>query len=83
MRKIRVLYFAALRDLAARDEEWLELPPGTGSVALVLEHLERVRPELAGRLRSVRAAVNETFVSASDTVAPGDTLALIPPVSGG
>ncbi len=83
MGKIRVLYFAALRDLAARDEEWLELPQGPASVGEVLLELERVRPVLAGRLGSVRAALNETFVSAAEPVSAGDTLALIPPVSGG
>jgi molybdopterin converting factor subunit 1 len=83
MGKIRVLYFAALRDLAARDEELLELPAAVATVAEALEHLERVRPALAGRLGCVRAALNEAFVERTDIVSNGDTLALIPPVSGG
>lgn len=83
MEKVRVLYFAALRDLTRTDEEWVELPDGVRTVREAFAHLERVRPELAGRLAGVRGALNETFADGGDTIGPGDTLALIPPVSGG
>jgi molybdopterin synthase sulfur carrier subunit len=83
MRKVHVLYFAALRELTGCDAEWLELPPETRTVGATLLHLERVRPELAGRLGSVRAALNETFVAPDEPITDADTLALIPPVSGG
>jgi molybdopterin converting factor subunit 1 len=83
MGKVLVLYFAALRDLCACSEEWLELPAGVENVGAALAHLEQVRPELRGRLGSVRAALNETFADPAQPIADGDTLALIPPVSGG
>jgi molybdopterin synthase sulfur carrier subunit len=83
MGKILVLYFAALRDLTSKSEEWLELPGGVDNVGQALEHLEQARPELRGRLGSVRAALNESFAEAHERIADGDTLALIPPVSGG
>lgn len=83
MAKIRVLYFAALRDLVGREAEWLDLPPNVATVGAALAHLEAVHPELSGRLSSVRAALNETFAAAHEPVADSDTLALIPPVSGG
>jgi sulfur-carrier protein len=83
MGKVLVLYFAALRDLTSRSEEWLELPAGVDSVGKALSHLQKVRPELEGRLASVRAALNETFADPEQPIADGDTLALIPPVSGG
>jgi molybdopterin synthase sulfur carrier subunit len=83
MKKVRVLYFAALRDLTGRQADWLDLPPETATVGAALVHLQRVRPELDGRLGSVRAALNETFVALTDPIADADTLALIPPVSGG
>jgi len=83
MGKVLVLYFAALRDLTARSEEWLELPAGVESVGQALVYLQQVRPELRGRLGSVRAALNESFADPAQPIGEGDTLALIPPVSGG
>jgi molybdopterin synthase sulfur carrier subunit len=77
-----VLYFAALRDLAGVSEEWLELD-SVASVSDFIGSLGAKHPALVGRLASVRVAVNETFAAPSDTVHEGDTLALIPPVSGG
>lgn len=83
MRKVQVLYFAALRDLCACGEEWVELPDGVRDVGQALAHLEQLRPELRGRLSAVRAAVNESFADAAEPISAGDVLALIPPVSGG
>jgi molybdopterin synthase sulfur carrier subunit len=80
--RVRVLYFAALRDLAGISEEWLEFE-SVASVSDFIGSLSAKRPALAGRLGSVRVAVNETFAAPSDLVHEGDTLALIPPVSGG
>ena len=80
--RVRLLYFAALKDLTGLAEEWLELEDAT-SVAEVVARLPQVRPVLAGKLSSVRIALNETFAAPSDHVNEGDTLALIPPVSGG
>jgi molybdopterin synthase sulfur carrier subunit len=77
-----VLYFAALRDLSGTSEEWLELE-GVASVSDFIGSLSAKHPALTGRLASVRVAVNETFAAPSDAVNEGDTLALIPPVSGG
>jgi molybdopterin converting factor subunit 1 len=80
---VRVLYFAALRDLVGLAEERLEVPEGAPRVLELSQAIERRHPELGPRLASVRFAVNEAFVSLEDPVAPGDTVALIPPVSGG
>jgi molybdopterin converting factor subunit 1 len=80
--RVRLLYFAALKDLAGLTEEWLELGD-VASVSDVVARLTELRPAFAGRLDSVRVAVNEAFAAPSDRVREGDTLALIPPVSGG
>lgn len=77
------MYFASLRDLMARGEETLELPSRVVNVAELARHLERIHPELAGRLASARLAVNESFAAASEPVRDGDVVALIPPVAGG
>jgi molybdopterin converting factor subunit 1 len=80
---LRVLYFAAVRDLVGKNEEELDLPESVTRISELALHLERVHPELRGRLASVRIAVNETFASEADPVRPGDVVALIPPVAGG
>ena len=80
---VRVLYFAAVRELVGRSEELLELPDSVQSVADLGRHLQGLHPELQGTLGSVRIAVNETFAGADTTLAHDDTVALIPPVAGG
>ena len=81
--KVTVLYFAAVRDLVATDEEQLELPSAVTTIASLAAHLATVHPELEGRLGYVRFARNEEFAANADALADGDTVALIPPVAGG
>ena len=78
-----LLYFAAIRDAVGIAEESLDLPEGVQVVADLPGFLARVRPALAGRLGSVRFAVNETFATPDTGLRAGDVIALIPPVSGG
>lgn len=80
---VRVLYFAALRDLVEKPEEELELPPGAVTISELLEALVVRHPRLAGQLGPVRVAQNETFADRNAPLANGDVLALIPPVAGG
>ena len=74
---VTVRLFAILRQRAGRDSIELELPEG----ARVADALARV-DDLAGGLRLVMA-VNREYAAADHVLAPGDELALIPPVSGG
>lgn len=83
MPDVRVLYFAAVRDLVGRAEEDVTLPESVRQVADLAEHLQQLHPELRGRLAGVRIAVNEEFSRDSDPVRAGDVVALIPPVAGG
>jgi molybdopterin synthase sulfur carrier subunit len=80
---IVVLYFAALRELLGKSEETISDVPGPLSVHGFAEYLGQRHPALGPRLASVRFAVNESFVNATDAIEDGDTVALIPPVSGG
>jgi len=82
-RRITLLYFAAIRDAVGLADEGMELPPNVLTVADLSTFLEASRPVLAGRLATVRFAVNEVFTSGETRLAPGDVVALIPPVSGG
>ena len=79
---IRVLYFAAVREIAGTSEMTIEVPEGTtvGNLATILE---RAVTGLSGRLPTLRWARNEEFVDLDVTLAEGDVVALIPPVAGG
>lgn len=81
--RVRLLYFAAVRELVGRDEEELVLPPDVRTIGELAAFLERHAPSLAGRLGSVRFARNEVFATHDEPVAEGDVIALIPPVAGG
>jgi molybdopterin synthase catalytic subunit len=80
---VTVRLFAILRERAGRDSIEIELPEG----ATVGDAFERLTAapglgELIGRL-PVRMAVNREYAGENATIAPGDELALIPPISGG
>ena len=81
--KVVVLYFAALRELLGISEETIDDVSGPLPVRAFAEFLGQRHPLLVPRLASVRFAVNESFASAGDPIEDGDTVALIPPVSGG
>jgi molybdopterin converting factor subunit 1 len=80
---VRVLYFAAVRDLTALEEESLELPSSVRTVEDFARFLTERYPALAPRLSSIRFARNEVFASLKEGLCVGDTLAVIPPVAGG
>lgn len=79
--KIRILYFAALKERLGLPEEPLELPDGS-RVADLVAALAARHPYLRG-LRGFRVAVNQAYAKDGDPVPDGAEVALIPPVSGG
>jgi MoaE-MoaD fusion protein len=80
---VTVRLFAVLRERVGSDSIEVELDDG----ATVAEALERLaeRPELGDLLERmpVRMAVNRDYADGDTALAPGDELALVPPVSGG
>lgn len=80
--KIRLLFFAVLRDIAGRSEDVVELPEGarTGDV---WQRLRDEYPALRDYIQPPMIAVNESYVSADEPLRDGDELAFIPPVAGG
>jgi len=84
--KVKVLYFASLREQLGTPAEEIELPAGVGTVAALRSHL-RGRGgawELAladGKL--VRTAVNQDMAPPTATLNTGDEVAFFPPVTGG
>jgi len=84
--KVRVLYFAALREQLGTPGEEVEVPAGVATVAALRSHL-RSRGgawQLAladGKL--IRMAVNQDMVQPTAAVKAGDEVAFFPPVTGG
>jgi molybdopterin converting factor subunit 1 len=80
--RVRLLFFATLKDIAGSRELQLEVPAGT-TVGDLWSQLERTYPRMQGYRTIVLAALNEEYVDRSARIEDGDELALFPPVSGG
>ena len=79
---VRVRLFALQRELAGAREVPLDLPePST--VEAAWDALVARYPALASGRPSVRFARNGAYADAVDSLADGDEVAMIPPVSGG
>ncbi len=78
--KLRIMYFAKLRDLASTSDETVVY--GGQTVSDLMETLMKTHPGLlnAGK---IMFAVNEQFVSPSAKLKDGDVVALLPPLNGG
>ena len=84
--KVKVLYFAGLREQLGQGSEEIELPGDVSTLGGLRVHLigrgGSWRTALAeGRL--VRMAVNQDMVPASTAIKAGDEIAFFPPVTGG
>jgi MoaE-MoaD fusion protein len=77
--QVKVLFFASHRRAAGLGEATLELPAGA-SVREASQLLER---QYKLQLRGSMVAVNDEYATPERVLEGGDTLALIPPVSGG
>src|SRR5829696_486137 len=81
--QVDVRLFAILRERAGTGSLRLELADGaTVADALAAAAREPGLGETLARM-PVRAALNREYVAEDVSIAPGDELALIPPVSGG
>ncbi|GCE06336.1 molybdopterin synthase sulfur carrier subunit [Dictyobacter aurantiacus] len=80
--KIRVRYFASLREIVGQNEEWLTVDDNATVAAvraLLLEREPRLQPVMD---RSVNA-LNRRYVSPETLLHEGDELVFIPPTGGG
>ena len=84
--RIRVLYFASVREKLGRDAEDVELPAGVGTLAGLRSHL-RTRggawAEALAEGKLLRAAVNQDMSPPTAVIKAGDEVAFFPPVTGG
>ncbi len=84
--KLRLLYFAWLRERLGMAEEAMALPDGVATVGeLVAWQRGRSAAHAAAFAGSarVRCAVNQEFAAPDAPVAAGDEVAFFPPVTGG
>jgi sulfur-carrier protein len=83
--KVRLLYFASLREQLGTAQEELELPAGVETLAALRATLEARGGKWASALagKRVRMAVNQAMADGEMRVSDGDEIALFPPVTGG
>ena len=84
--KLRVLYFAALRERIGRAEEAVNAPDDVANVAQLRAWLaQRGQPwqEAFAETRRVRAAVDQAMVDDGHALHDGAEVAFFPPVTGG
>jgi len=79
---VRVLFFGRLKDIVGCGEDDAELSDGA-RVEDLFERYGRRFPELAKFRPSVAASVNQEYAEWRATLAAGDEVAFLPPVSGG
>lgn len=80
--RVRVRFFAALREAVGSDAVLLDLPAdSTPEAAWTL--LAKDHPELTARRASLTAAINRRYATFATPLAEGDEIVFIPPVSGG
>jgi molybdopterin converting factor subunit 1 len=80
--KVRLLFFAVLRDIAGVDARELVLAEGT-TARDVWQSLRSEFAKLADYVQPPMIAVNETYAEPETVLREGDELAFIPPVAGG
>ncbi|MGH8040507.1 MAG: molybdopterin converting factor subunit 1 [Rudaea sp.] len=78
--KYRILYFASLRDAAGCDAE--QIQSATSDARELYAHLSQQHGFSLAPER-LRVAVNGEFATWERTLADGDEIAFLPPVSGG
>jgi molybdopterin synthase sulfur carrier subunit len=83
---MKLLYFAWLRERIGTAQEDVTPPAEVATVAALLDWLMQRGPAYALALANptaIRVAVNQRYSRGDAAVAPGDEIALFPPVTGG
>jgi molybdopterin converting factor small subunit len=80
--KVRVLFFAQLRDVAGLSEQEVDLP-NEAAVRDLLETIYRQRPVLRAHDKSILIGAGVEFVDRNYKLKPGEEVAIMPPVQGG
>ena len=84
--KVKVLYFASLREKIGKEAEELDLPAGVATIAALRAHLGSRGGAWADAMaegKLLRAAVNQDMAQPAAAIKAGDEVAFFPPVTGG
>lgn len=83
--KVRLLYFARLREVFDRERETVELsaPAALADLLVALRTRGGVWAEELAQGRAFRLAVNQDIAGPEVALAEGDEVAIFPPVTGG
>jgi MoaD family protein len=80
--KVRVQFYAQLRDLVGMRELELEILDGA-TIGDLLEQLYVERPGLGSHDKSILIGAGLEFVDRNYKLNPGEEIAIMPPVQGG
>ncbi|MEK6244218.1 MAG: molybdopterin converting factor subunit 1 [Pseudomonadota bacterium] len=84
--KVKVLYFASVREKLGKDAEDIDLPANVATIADLRSHLRSRGGAWADALadsKLLRTAVNQDMVPPAAAIKAGDEVAFFPPVTGG
>jgi sulfur-carrier protein len=84
--KVKLLFFAGLREQLGTSGEEIELPAGISTVAGLRAHLKArggAYEKAFSEKSLVRMAVNQDMVPLGTPIKGGDEVAFFPPVTGG
>ena len=79
---IRVLFFAAARELAGTDKTRITLDPDATTAELRIA-IAFQYPALGDTISTITLALNQEYLEEESPLRDGDEVALIPPISGG
>ena len=80
--RVRVRFFAGIREVVGRPELQLEVPDGA-TPEDVWRMLASAHPGLSSRRTSLATAVNRRYAGFDAVLGDGDEVVFVPPVSGG
>ena len=84
--KIKILYFASIREKLGRGAEDVDVPPGVSTIADLRTHLRGrggAWADALGEGRLLRTALNREMAPPAAAIGTGDEVAFFPPVTGG
>ena len=80
--KVRVMCFAAAREIVGTGELVIDLPEGS-TLTQLFDQIQGQFPRLQGLAGSLLFSVNREYAPSDKRLVTGDEVALIPPLSGG